>query len=270
MRMICPNCGAQYEVDADVIPDSGRDVQCSNCGHTWFQKHAEQFAEQEQSQPIEPPAEEASPAEPDEETVLTDTPEEAPEETSAPPPQQQKLDEGVADILREEAERETTERSLESGGLESQPDLGLSEASPEIDEHSASLQSDVEVTTPSAKPSESSRRDLLPDIEEINSTLAASPENSIDDAEDDEATEEIKRRDGFRRGFYAALFIFAIMALIYVFSPNIATTFPKLAPTLASYVDWVNALRTSVDRVLLSGVDKITALLAQLGGDSNG
>ena len=37
MRLICPNCDAEYEVDASVIPEAGRDVQCSNCGHTWFQ-----------------------------------------------------------------------------------------------------------------------------------------------------------------------------------------------------------------------------------------
>lgn len=37
MRLICPNCSAQYEIDASLIPDEGRDVQCSNCGHTWFE-----------------------------------------------------------------------------------------------------------------------------------------------------------------------------------------------------------------------------------------
>ena len=37
MRLICPNCTAQYEVDASMIPDEGRDVQCSNCGHTWYE-----------------------------------------------------------------------------------------------------------------------------------------------------------------------------------------------------------------------------------------
>jgi predicted Zn finger-like uncharacterized protein len=37
MRLICPKCNAQYEVDAAVIPEDGRDVQCSNCGHTWYQ-----------------------------------------------------------------------------------------------------------------------------------------------------------------------------------------------------------------------------------------
>ncbi|MEZ5912661.1 MAG: zinc-ribbon domain-containing protein [Paracoccaceae bacterium] len=37
MRLICPNCDAQYEVDDAAIPEAGRDVQCSNCGHAWFQ-----------------------------------------------------------------------------------------------------------------------------------------------------------------------------------------------------------------------------------------
>ncbi len=40
MRLICPNCAAQYEVDDGVIPETGRDVQCSNCGHTWWQEAA--------------------------------------------------------------------------------------------------------------------------------------------------------------------------------------------------------------------------------------
>ncbi|MEM9343589.1 MAG: zinc-ribbon domain-containing protein [Pseudomonadota bacterium] len=44
MRLTCPNCDTQYEVDSSMIPPSGRDVQCSNCGWTWFQE-AQQAAE---------------------------------------------------------------------------------------------------------------------------------------------------------------------------------------------------------------------------------
>jgi predicted Zn finger-like uncharacterized protein len=40
MRLICPSCRAQYEVDDDAIPANGRDVQCSSCSTTWFQPHA--------------------------------------------------------------------------------------------------------------------------------------------------------------------------------------------------------------------------------------
>lgn len=37
MRLVCPNCEAKYEVPEDAIPETGRDVQCANCGHAWYQ-----------------------------------------------------------------------------------------------------------------------------------------------------------------------------------------------------------------------------------------
>ncbi|MGB1034571.1 MAG: zinc-ribbon domain-containing protein, partial [Primorskyibacter sp.] len=37
MRLTCPNCRAQYDVPDTAIPEDGRDVECSNCAHSWFQ-----------------------------------------------------------------------------------------------------------------------------------------------------------------------------------------------------------------------------------------
>lgn len=37
MRLICPNCSAQYEIDGALLPKEGRDVECSKCGQIWFQ-----------------------------------------------------------------------------------------------------------------------------------------------------------------------------------------------------------------------------------------
>lgn len=37
MRLICPSCEAQYEIPDEMIPEEGRDVQCADCEHTWFQ-----------------------------------------------------------------------------------------------------------------------------------------------------------------------------------------------------------------------------------------
>ena len=39
MRLNCPECAARYDVPEKNIPRSGRDVQCSACGHTWLQNH---------------------------------------------------------------------------------------------------------------------------------------------------------------------------------------------------------------------------------------
>ena len=47
MRLQCPNCDAEYEVGASAIPFEGRDVQCSNCGHGWFQAHPDFEADYE-------------------------------------------------------------------------------------------------------------------------------------------------------------------------------------------------------------------------------
>ncbi|MDO5369379.1 zinc-ribbon domain-containing protein [Paracoccus sp. (in: a-proteobacteria)] len=35
MRLICPRCNAQYEIDAGAVPPAGRDVECSACDHVW-------------------------------------------------------------------------------------------------------------------------------------------------------------------------------------------------------------------------------------------
>jgi len=36
MRLLCPKCDAEYEVADSIIPNAGRDVQCSSCDTIWF------------------------------------------------------------------------------------------------------------------------------------------------------------------------------------------------------------------------------------------
>ena len=38
MIIICINCTKKFEVDSDLIPISGRLVQCNGCNHKWFFK----------------------------------------------------------------------------------------------------------------------------------------------------------------------------------------------------------------------------------------
>lgn len=37
MRLVCPKCASEYEVDGTLFTDEGREVQCSNCENVWTQ-----------------------------------------------------------------------------------------------------------------------------------------------------------------------------------------------------------------------------------------
>lgn len=34
-KLICPGCGAEYALPPGAIPPTGREVECSDCGHVW-------------------------------------------------------------------------------------------------------------------------------------------------------------------------------------------------------------------------------------------
>ena len=41
MIIECINCNKKFEVNSELIPDSGRTIQCGSCNHTWFYKISE-------------------------------------------------------------------------------------------------------------------------------------------------------------------------------------------------------------------------------------
>ncbi len=82
MRLICPKCDAQYEIDSALLPEGGCEVECSSCGHIWFQ-----------SQPAAEPSAEFNP--------------------EARPALNRALSESVLSVLREEAARELAAREAD-------------------------------------------------------------------------------------------------------------------------------------------------------------
>jgi len=38
MIIECNNCNKKFEVDAELIPEKGRSIQCGSCDHKWFYK----------------------------------------------------------------------------------------------------------------------------------------------------------------------------------------------------------------------------------------
>ena len=43
MIITCPCNKKKFEVDASLIPDKGRNIQCGACGHIWFFKKDDQI-----------------------------------------------------------------------------------------------------------------------------------------------------------------------------------------------------------------------------------
>lgn len=268
MRLICPNCGAQYEVPDEVIPVAGRDVQCSNCGHTWFQTREgpeEPAPPAAEPKPAvappasdEPPAAEGAPepsAEAPEPEVASDAFAETPksaDDTEATTPRP-RLDPEVAEVLREEAERESRARAAESQPLESQPDLGLDDGGPQA---ASDMENDARGP---ARNSERSRGSLLPDIDEINRGLRPAQAEAEPVSEPEPSPDAPERRSGFSRGFALALLLGVVMVALYSQAGRIAAAVPALAPLLEAYVSALDALR-------LWAYDSITALLVWIEG----
>ena len=306
MRLTCPNCAAQYEVDATLIPDDGRDVQCSNCSKTWFELPPT-AGEAETSAPVvsapmndaldddpdegdaddwndpdaataevEDAAEDAdSDADTDTDKGDSETPDSAPNEPVAaenpgelddvshaqsepvtPPPEKPKrcdVDPRALDILKQEADQELARRRAErEENIESQPEFNLS-ASEDTNAPSRALRARMARLRGESEPRPARpeieeedvykppERELLPDIDEINSSLRpADAESNAGDA---------AKGKSFRRGFGTMIAIAAILIIAYIAAPSIVRALPGTKPMMVAYVDAANGLRDLVDGI---------------------
>ncbi len=379
MRLICPNCGAQYEVDDSVIPEAGRDVQCSGCGQTWFQPSAAMIEAAEiaaaaaapampegwdfdeetgSAEPTTGPEAEAPPAaagsaatapadsatgdddfsealaamlaenaataddsqalppETEPEAAPQTAPQTAPGTGTETGPEtstvtaapavgavpRRPLDNSLLAILREEAERETAARRAEGSGLETQEEMNLepvtaaaaaSRAAAKLASAPAALSpAALSPATPEApaagrRPARrsaldfsdlndeaedyaadlsegplppaqgGSRRQMLPDIEEINSSLRASADRSGDAAAQGTPQLLARRRSGFRFGFLVVIALAALAMLLYSFAPLLGTRMPALVPLLDAYVTAVNSARQWLDAALRGLIERM-------------
>lgn len=295
MRLNCPNCAAQYEVPEEVIPEDGRDVQCSACGDTWFQLHP---SHPDYKPSFDPDASEEDPYdgfddEPDVEAAVEETeeaisdPETDPvfddedpseEEDEYEPPTQpapQELPEDVANVLREEAARETQAREAERGGLETQPDLGLSEGgdaerrSQQAQERMARLRgfdtaseepvSDLVQTPDPDTPAEApeidlgTRANLLPDVEDVDQKIEAQSDGAAEAAaarDGSRVATQKEPRSGFARGMRLSILLFVLAAALYIFAPQLSAAVPALQEPLVGYTGLIDQGRTALQGVI--------------------
>ncbi len=272
MRLICPNCSAQYEVPADVIPAEGRDVQCSNCQETWFQTNPdtepqtdvaqtlkEHFAQTEpEAAPVPPQTDAVSEPDPiDDEferalnqeldTIAEDDPESSPAPAITHERSKREIDPSVADILREEAQREREQRAAET--FEHQDEFALDTDEPTSDPQpkksgyiDPKFDDLDEMYKDTASDAPASRRDLLPDIEEINSTLRRDKKSAGKEVPETQAQKNASGRSGFR----AAIILLLLAVAVYAYADLITSNVPQLAPYLDAYVAQIDQWRAAL------------------------
>ena len=261
MRLICPKCQAHYEVDDEAIPSSGRDVQCSSCGHAWYQLPA--------SKP-EPVAE----LKPDPDLDMAPRP--------GRPPTSRKLDPVIAEILREEAEREARARTEGTPDfIEGQTEMAFGAPEPESPPEDLPAPDASFDTRPAVSETQESealaatededelapRRDLLPDIEEINSSLRAHGSlQGTDFLTSEEKRERARRSQGFALGFAMVAVVFCAVMVTYVFAPEMKKSFPFASGGVDSVVSGVDTVRRQID----SSLQGATAFLSDFMGDEQG
>lgn len=268
MRITCPNCGAQYEVPDQVIPEEGRDVQCSSCGNTWFQDNPRHVAAEDDDQELiaepevvapsqsgtQPEAEQETPNEIESEKIEDDLPEAQPRE----------LDPEVADILREEAEHESRLREAEANaGIESQAELGLeSHGDDEATRRAREARDRMarmrgEAPEEEYEPTDDAESDLsprprsrlLPDVDDVNTSITEDIATDNLPADTDMAIAEPapQRGGGFGRGFGLILLIGVILVLLYANADKVTETIPASAGPMESYVAQVDKFRVWLD-----------------------
>lgn len=253
MRLICPNCEAQYEVPDDVIPDAGRDVQCSDCGHTWFQ-----------------------------EAAVSARPDPASTFQRAPVPPE------VSDILQEEAAFERAARAQDAGSAqtpdydeyyEEYEDEADFAPTPEPDESSDFLDEDIDNALrrfdapleeeetdeqrrtrearermarmrglgEAATAAEESRRSALPDVEALNSSLIAAEDVEVDRSDNsidlEDLNRENRRNSGYRTGFTLMVFVGLLAVALYFTHEGVSNALPAAKPYLDILIAYMDQAR---------------------------
>ncbi|SFR98050.1 zinc-ribbon domain-containing protein [Yoonia litorea] len=283
MRLICPKCDAQYNVADDAIPKGGRDVQCSTCGHTWFQTEMSRVLSRPVSRVLSrpiPTAVKSEATEPKNEASRDvgayDVPHQHKDKSQTHEPKHRPVDANIANILREEASREHDVPARESEKYSSK--LPERKAAPAVDlkatrERIAQM-TDAEGGTRSKTTSSSAATAVaapatanprtIPDINEVNAVLRARDQNNSNAGITEADRVDAARRRGFRRGFLIVVALFVVIITPYVLAEQIIENLPQSRETMIRYVAVMNELRASLNVFVGSIVESVRALIAQV------
>lgn len=279
MRLICPKCDAQYNVADDAIPKGGRDVQCSTCGHTWFQTEMSRVLSRPVSRVLSRPIPTAVKSEsrdpktaPSRDVGAYDVPHQHNAAGQHPlhQPKHRPVDASIANILREEAAREHKVSTPEKDkGTNTTPKAPKEpEASADLDEtrqRIAKMTGEEGGTRSGEQPpgTNATNPRAVPSMGEINAVLRTREHNNSNDELTEAERLEAIRRQGFRRGFFLVTALFVVIVTPYVMADQIIKNLPQSSETMTQYVAVIDELRASMNVTITGIVDSLRALTGQ-------
>ena len=282
MRLICPKCDAQYNVADDAIPKGGRDVQCSTCGHTWFQTEMSRVLSRPVSRVLERPLPmvvKSEAREPEKsasrDVGAYDVPHQHTDKSQPHEPRHRPVDANIADILRQEAAREHNVPAMEKSGAST---AQTTERKPASSEDIEATRKRIAEMTGVAGATQAGRQTAagasvstanpraIPEMSEINNVLRArSDANSTAEITEAERVEAIRRR-GFRRGFFLVAGLFAVVITPYVLAEQIIENLPQSRETMTQYVAIIDQLRAAMNVTVSGIVESVRGLIAEVSG----
>lgn len=209
MRLTCPSCASEYEVDAAAIGDSGRMVRCANCEAEWFQAPAA-AAPPPAPDPI-PQPEPSAPAATKPEVVVSETPEFNPSPPVFPDPEP---------VVQEQRDTFTEDLSPPSRAS----DDNVERIYYDVDPVAAQRFEETDVLDETRV-----RRRKDEDRDELAASLR--------EFEDDQPN---RSGGAFLAGFSTVAVMAVILVALYVKAPDLAKIAPAMEGPLAGYTEMVN------------------------------
>ena len=223
MLIKCPNCNANYEVPNDIIPATGRDVQCSNCSKTWFVTGLSgKKTVKDKISNYEGPESSGLPIFETTESFLKDK-------------STKDIDGDVLEILREEADLELRTRKADRSASST-----------------AQKPSSKRAIKNSTKDNRKAHDAILPNNIEIGTTL----EETLAPNLPDEVPEKSKTKSG-KLGFAIGFAIIGVCWAAFTYEDLITQSVPQATVYMEIYKNYVDYLLAIRDGVLKNLIEQI-------------
>ena len=223
MLIKCPNCNANYEVPNDIIPATGRDVQCSNCSKTWFVTGLSgKKTVKDKISNYEGPESSSLPKFETTDSFLKDK-------------STKDIDGDVLEILREEADLELRTRKADRSASST-----------------AQKPSSKRAIKNSTKDNRKAHDAILPNNIEIGTTL----EETLAPNSPDEGSEKSKTKSG-KLGFAIGFAIIGVCWAAFTYENLITQSVPQATVYMEIYKNYVDYLLAIRDGVLKNLIEQI-------------